>query len=57
MLKGCSSKFTKEVAGVFQGCFKDVSRKTKGCFEGVLRVSQGYFMDIQGGVSRKFQEF
>ena len=57
MLKGCSSKFTKEVSGVFQGCFKDDSRKTKGCFEGVLRVSQGYFMDVQGGVSRKFQEF
>ena len=56
MLKGCSSKF-KEVAGVFQGCINDVSRKTIGCFKGVLRVSQGYFMDVQGGVSRKFQEF
>ena len=35
---------------MFQGSFKDVSRKSQGCFKKVSRVFQGSFKDV----SRKF---
>ena len=34
------------VSAVFQGCFKDFTRKLKGCHKGVTRVLQGCYKGV-----------
>ena len=46
------------ILGMFQSCFKWISRKLQGCFKEVFRVFQGSFRKFPGcfeKVSRVFQ--
>ena len=47
----CHQRVSKRFSGLFQRCFKGVSRKSQGCFLDVSRV----FQKILNGVSSKIE--